>query len=308
MLDSFYNNIGYSLKYGGVPSKFWLFFTYIRVFFTLYVASETYSNEYNFICDTNSNSPGCQNQCYMHFAPISLATFWFISLMTAIFPFVMFNMLVEWIETKNKYNAQRDKPQTWISQTKIKRVGTPKEAIWNPVIASALIIKLLLVVAVEGLIIYYFEQLQCAKFNIKQKDCHVGLVLGQVQFLTIPEGYRCYVSQFNERTFFGMNRTSGGLTHLCHGTASWTTCWIPDAIQKTFVNFALFVLTFLSFVSIFCEFFYQIVKRLLQMANKSARCSTLNNNDEVTASNFQPANDFDLYRDDNREDPLYTLS
>ena len=51
-------------------------------------------------------------------------------------------------------------------------------------------------VAVEGLIIYYFEQLQCAKFNIKQKDCHVGLVLGQVQFLTIPEGYRCYVSQF----------------------------------------------------------------------------------------------------------------
>jgi len=48
-------------------------------FLIFLVVLDAYGDEKDFQCDGHDGSPGCQNQCYMHYAPISLPSFWIIS-------------------------------------------------------------------------------------------------------------------------------------------------------------------------------------------------------------------------------------
>lgn len=188
-------------------------------------------------------------------------------------PFIIFNMFIDWIRVKTQLNEEKNITQSWVSRTTtIQRKGPKPEYIWNPAIAIALVSKLVIVLMIEFVVIYVFVRLQCSKFNIHNNNC-LGRILGNYRkYLTIPEGYRCYTGDFTHQTFFGFNRTK---THLCHGTASKTTCWIPDAIQKTFLNGSLVILTLMATIFIAIELITTIFKQTIRAIRVQATQDTI---------------------------------
>ena len=95
-----------------------LFKVYNIVFFqelSILVVVDTYGDEYNFQCA--SITKGCKNQCYMHYAPISLASFWTLAvsliiskwsrfltfkMFTLMAPFLFFNNLLKWVNIRKE--------------------------------------------------------------------------------------------------------------------------------------------------------------------------------------------------------------
>lgn len=266
-------------EYTNIPAKIWVLFTSLRIFLTLQIVMDAYENENSFICDSNDGSPGCQNQCYMRYAPISLSSFWIISLTVLLIPFLLFNKLIEWMRIEWKQiDEDEDIPQTWISRQILshttlerkERNGIETEIPWNPAIYICLVMKLIVVLAIELGIVKVFIQLQCAKFNIASNNCHAGRLLQDFpKFLTIPEGYRCYIEDFSDQTYFGFARSQ---TTLCHTTATKTTCWIPAAVEKSYLIRILLFLTVMAIVSISLELLLTITKIIIRVYS-SKNCS-----------------------------------
>ncbi|CBY33842.1 unnamed protein product [Oikopleura dioica] len=90
--------------------------------------------------------------------------------------------------------------------------------------------------------------LQCRKFgfveeNSPSAECTLKKFYERWQFLTIPEVYVCKPHEFNFQTWFGLERDMSLKGGVCQGVGMQNKCFIPKAIQKTFLNLILFVLT-----------------------------------------------------------------
>ncbi|CAG5112642.1 Oidioi.mRNA.OKI2018_I69.chr2.g6833.t1.cds [Oikopleura dioica] len=132
-------------KYSTPAATFWLICTSFRLFTVVQVVIDTYGNEYSFDCAAAvKDNVGCKNQCYMHYAPISLASFWTLSMFTLMAPFLFFNTLLKWINLRNEINAEKNVAPSFMTRTMSitrKRKGRPKEQIWCPLIALGLVVK-----------------------------------------------------------------------------------------------------------------------------------------------------------------------
>jgi len=236
-------------KYSTPAATAWLICTSFRLFTVVQVVVDTYGDEYNFQCA--SITKGCKNQCYMRYAPISMASFWTLAMFTLMAPFLFFNNLLKWVNIRTQINEEKKVAPSFMTRTLSitrKRKGRPKEIIWCPLIAFGLVIKLILVVVVECYILKFYMNLQCRKFgfveeNSPSAECTLKKFYERWQFLTIPEVYVCKPHEFNFQTWFGLERDMSLKGGVCQGVGMQNKCFIPKAIQKTFLNLILFVLT-----------------------------------------------------------------
>jgi len=63
---------------------------------------------------------------------------------------------------------------------------------------------------------------------------------------------------FSQWTFFGHKREK---TTVCHGFATITTCWIPGAVEKSYLNIFLVFLTWAAIGSILAELLVTAAKQ-----------------------------------------------
>ncbi|CAG5112643.1 Oidioi.mRNA.OKI2018_I69.chr2.g6834.t1.cds [Oikopleura dioica] len=109
--------------------------------------------------------------------------------------------------------------------------------------------------------------LQCRKFgevedNQPSANCTVKRFWDKWQFLTIPEVYVCKPHQFNFKTFFNITREESLRGGVCQGIGDNVKCFIPKAIQKTFLNLVLFALTSFGLVFASLELVLTIFKQI----------------------------------------------
>ncbi|CBY33843.1 unnamed protein product [Oikopleura dioica] len=129
-------------KYSTPAATAWLICTSLRLFTVVQVVVDTYGDEYNFQCA--SITKGCKNQCYMRYAPISMASFWTLAMFTLMAPFLFFNNLLKWVNIRTQINEEKKVAPSFMTRTLSitrKRKGRPKEIIWCPLIAFGLVIK-----------------------------------------------------------------------------------------------------------------------------------------------------------------------
>merc|ERR1711892_1090335 len=232
-------------SYSNKPGDVWLFITMVRVFLVSQFFMKYYEDGGLDKCASNNQrSPGCVNLCLLHYAPVSLCTFWMTSLKAVMLPFVLFRMLLNFVRVKNQYRADRDLPHTWLTRTRSLRRSNNRQYLWSKPIAICLIIKLGVILMLEIFTLYLFGWLQQFKYperlihptiNGTYMDYRFSTLLEHFSsFMIIPEGYQCDTTKVHE-TWFGTERI-GRPTTTCHGVNSYMNCWVKNSVQKTFMN------------------------------------------------------------------------
>jgi len=280
MIEGFVTPVYKSIisKYSSIPAKIWFFCTSIRVFIATQVIGDAYGDEDSFVCDAVDKklAPGCYNQCYMHYAPVSLASFWIISLMILLLPSLLFKWFIGWTQNNAKFREEFGKSQTWLSKTRLK-YRKSEEIHWSTPIAYFLTLQLIATLVIEFTIVRVFFELQCLKFNVSpqkfasentDKVCSVLAMMSQSKYWTIPEAYRCNPNKFWEKTWFGVDRSKK--YNLCNTVGfKGSTCWIPSAPQKTYLNQTLIWFTLASAVFMLAELILVFSKMIWKKSTKA---------------------------------------